>query len=122
MMSAAISASPYSSGVSTSVSGMPMINAAKAHSAVIRQVARRFRFCAWKNVSGLGRTNLRTEGAASGVLIWAERLASGRSRNKQDPGDFRQVCPEIMRSQLRALCSHAAGRSQRQEILGAADG
>src|SRR6478735_7728193 len=59
----------YSSGVSTRVSGMPMMNAANAHSADMRQVARRLRFCALKNVSGFSGPKLR--GAAS-VLMSAE--------------------------------------------------
>ncbi|HEX9255510.1 MAG TPA: hypothetical protein VF938_08185 [Candidatus Angelobacter sp.] len=49
----------YSSGVSTSVSGIPMMNAANAHNADMRHVARRLRFCTLKKVSGLSGPKLR---------------------------------------------------------------
>src|SRR5438270_3153903 len=84
MISPAISAKAYSSGVSTRVSGMPMMKAANAHKADIRQVARRLRFCAAKKVSGFRGLKFRAAGSTLLMRAWPVTPKKGRAHRETE--------------------------------------
>src|SRR5512135_2057780 len=77
-MSAAISATAYSSGVTISARGMPITVAASTHNAESRQVARRLRRCASRKLSRLrGRNRCSVAGECAASLM-GRILVTGR--------------------------------------------